>query len=168
MDSSPIVQMLAQAAAPWQAAYSASTTISVTVVFIHLAALLIGGGLAITTDRTTLRASWSDPRARERVLQDMRGAHGVVIGAIVMLWVSGVLLAASDVETFAASPWFWVKIALVTVLMLNGFVLYRTGRALHRSTSQGHLVRRLRISAVASVVLWCATVLVGTVLQIAA
>ena len=36
------------------------------------------------------------------------------------------LLTAADLETFATSPVFWVKLGLVTLLLANGLVLERT------------------------------------------
>jgi len=40
--------------------------------------------------------------------------------------VTGVLLAAADVETFLPSVIFWVKLGLVALLVINGGVLTLT------------------------------------------
>jgi hypothetical protein len=90
----------------------------------------------------------------------------------VSLFASGVLLAAADLETFATSPVFWVKLGLVALLLVNGFVLERTESRL-RGLSAREVVpagrvesswRRLRKSAVLSFVLWTATLVAGTLL----
>jgi uncharacterized membrane protein YhaH (DUF805 family) len=93
-----------------------------------------------------------------------------------LLWLaalfgSGVLLAAADVETFAASPAFWVKLALVALLVVNGAVLALTERRLRaegiaagRLSEDRPLWRRLRVSTFCSIALWTATAVAGTVL----
>jgi len=81
-----------------------------------------------------------------------------------VLLVSGVLLAASDVETFLPSIWFWVKITLVVALLVNGAILTATERKLGRELADADW-GRLRTLAWASIVLWTATAVVGIVLS---
>ena len=50
--------------------------------------------------------------------------------------LSGLGMATADVETFAKSPAFVVKLSLVTLLVVNGIVLTRTERAI-RSFADG-------------------------------
>jgi len=169
-----VIQSIADAADPWRTVYSKSTVVSAAVIFTHIAALLVGGGLAVAADRATLRfvrMASPDHGDYERWLADLRGTHQPVIIALVVLWVTGVMLAAADVETFAESPKFWIKIGVVTVLMLNGAWLYRTERVLERDAApaaQSHLLGQLRVASIVSIVLWLATVLAGVVLQVAA
>jgi hypothetical protein len=86
--------------------------------------------------------------------------------------VSGVALAAADVETFAASPIFWLKLGVVALLLLNGAVLARTERTLRRmepdEPGRARLWHRLRLATYLSVGLWTGTVVIGTVLVNAA
>lgn len=166
-----IVQTLASALEPWKDAYADSRVISISVLFGHLGALLIGGGVAITTDLMSVRASRASSNVRHEQLEAVHRAHRIVVAALVVLAGTGLLLAASDVETFAVSPWFWIKITLVLFLLMNGAVLYRTGSLLRRRTEVQHherYWRRLRIVSMLSFVLWLATVLAGTILQGAA
>jgi hypothetical protein len=53
---------------------------------------------------------------------------------------------------------------MVGLLLLNGFVMTRTERALSRGGDEGALWGRLRTIAVLSLVLWLATTLVGVLL----
>src|SRR6202000_2140743 len=92
---------------------------------LHIMALVIGGGLAIAADRLTLRVSPGDSVARRLQLREVRSVHGIVLVHVILLFVTGVLLAAADVETFLTSWIFWLKIALVALLVVNGAALTR-------------------------------------------
>ena len=159
---------------PWQSAYSDSTVLSTTVTALHLIGMLVGGGLAIAADRATLRISNERPGERERHLGELNAIHRPVLIALGILFVTGVAMVASDVVTFLTSPVLWIKLSLVTLLVINGVVLERIESALRRngtgSTGDLHagLWRRLRLSAVCSIALWIGTLIAGTVLVNAA
>lgn len=89
--------------------------------------------------------------------------HVPVLVSLVILLVSGVLLAASDIETFLPSVWFWAKLGLVVLLMINGVVLTLTERRLGQTLTDADW-SRLRTLAWLSIVLWTATAVVGLVL----
>jgi hypothetical protein len=175
-----VVTTLAHTLAPWQSLYSNSKAVATTVTSVHLTALLFGGGFAVAADRATLRAGQPDRTAAQRVLAELHGVHRPVLVALTILFVSGVALAAADVETFAKSPAFLVKLGLVALLVLNGLALTRTERELRRLEPQSDapdasssarevaLWRRLRTTAWLSLALWAATVVSGTVLVNAA
>lgn len=167
-----LVQNLAHAFAPWQSLYSDSKTVASVVTGVHLVGLLFGGGLAIAADRSTLRAYRRHPSERASTLAELHAVHRPVLVALAVLFLSGVALAAADVETFAASPIFIAKLALVALLLTNGAVLERTERALRLGPDgprrQARLWRRLRATAYVSLLLWTSTVVVGTVLVNAA
>jgi hypothetical protein len=180
LDSS-LVDSFARLSAPWSDVYSDSVTLGIVVTAAHLGAMLIGGGLAVAADRTTLRSIRGDADDRNRILRDLHGTHRPVVIALVISWISGLLLAAADVETFATSTVFWVKLGLVFVLMLNGAFLYRTESVLRQrlvlgapgapESAQeitGRLIAQLRIASVISLGLWIATLVAGVVLQAAA
>ncbi len=124
---------------------------------------MFGGGLAIAADRTTLRVDHRDSAAREEQIREIRAVHVPVLVSLVILLVSGLLLAASDVETFLPSAWFWLKIALVVLLMVNGSVLTLIERRLGQTLTEADWMR-LRTTAWASIALWTATAVVGLVL----
>ncbi len=160
------VHSIGQLLAPWQSLYSNSKVVSGAVTFVHLAALLFGGGFAVAADRATLRAARSSPERRRHFLQELATVHRPVVVALAILFCSGLLQAAADVETFATSPVFWAKLTLVALLLANGYVLTRTETRLRASggSARDPLWARLRRTAIASVVLWTAIVLVGTML----
>ena len=164
-----LVARLAQLAEPWKTRYADSTALATAVMSVHLGAMLVAGGLAIAADRGTLRAVRARPGGRRRQLVEIAGTHRPVTIALALVMLSGALLFLSDVETYATSIAFWVKMGLVALLLANGLVMMRAEDGL-RSGSLGDAAgvdRRwgvLRGAAVASAVLWVATVLAGTVL----
>ena len=163
---------LIQLFAPWQALYSDSKIASDTVTATHLLALLFGGGLAVAADRATLRSFSQNVDERIRSLQNIRTTHRPVLIALVVLFASGFALATADLKTFLGSWIFWVKLSLVALLLVNGFILERTETRLRRSSEPGadnsarndRLWRKLRVTAVMSIALWSATLVAGTLL----
>lgn len=154
--------------APWQQLYGDSALVSTTVTALHLIGMLVGGGLAIAADRATLRITEEKPGERERHLGELNAIHRPVLLALLLLFITGVLMIASDVSTFLTSPWLWVKIGLVALLVFNGVVLERTETAARRADSPNDLWGRLRVAAICSIALWVATLVVGTILVSAA
>ncbi|HLB09684.1 MAG TPA: hypothetical protein VK617_09115 [Gemmatimonadaceae bacterium] len=161
--------------APWQSAYSNSRMLSTTVAVVHVASLLFGGGFAIAADRLTLRAWGAGIDERARQLAELHAVHRPVLIALCFSFLSGVLLAAADVKTFANSPAFWIKLGFVALLVLNGAVLNATEFSLRRTHAISDRAKpandaeplwsRLRAFALCSVALWTATVIAGVVLQ---
>jgi hypothetical protein len=158
--------------APWNDLFSHSSLISGSVVGLHIMALVIGGGLAIAADRMTLRVRAGDESARRAQLGEVSAVHSIVLAGVVVLFASGVALAASDVETFLPSPIFWAKLVLSFLLVVNGGLLTRVERRLggegESATVHDRLWARVRLLSVSSVFLWVATAVVGIVLSNAA
>jgi uncharacterized membrane protein len=156
---------LARLAEPWNSLYSDSKVVSSAVVFLHLLPLLVAGGAALTADRATLRAARGTTDDRARQLGELARVHAVVLGGLALSFVSGVLLFLSDVDEYLGSPVFWVKLGFVGLLLLNGFMLTRTEKALASGGDETALWARLRTISVLSLVLWTTTTLVGVVLM---
>src|SRR5215831_11146354 len=109
--------VVTHAVAWWAALYSGSAVLRTLVSFVHVAGLVGGGGAAISADRATLRATRHGLAvAREQIDQ----THRVVIVGLAAVIVSGVLLFAADVDTYAPSKLFWLKMVMVAALMING------------------------------------------------
>jgi hypothetical protein len=76
--------------------------------------------------------------------------------------VSGVLLFAADLDAYLASRLFWIKMALVVALMINGAILTR---AEHRASNNlDDSWETLKWTAIASLCLWFLTTFIGTAL----
>ena len=156
---------LARLAEPWNALYSDSKVVSSAVVFLHLVPLLLAGGAALSADRATLRAARDSAEERTRQLRELARAHGLVLGGLALSFVSGVLLFLADVDEYLGSPIFWVKLAFVGMLLVNGFMMTRTERSLTSDGDEATLWARLRTISLLSQFLWIATTLVGVVLM---
>lgn len=163
----PLIETLTRVCEPWQTYYADSTVAETAVTSVHLVALLVGGGIAVAADRTTLRVLRSDPAVRPGMLTDLQATHRPVLLGLAALFVSGLAMATADIPTFAASTAFLVKIALVALLCLNGAFLVRTEQLLRREATAGRWAR-LRVATWLSLLLWVSTVVAGTVLVNAA
>lgn len=160
-----LVQQLAAAMAPWADFYNASSVAQTAVTFGHFGGMMTAGGFSLAADRATLRAARAPVTERPRHLRELAGVHPIVLGALLVTSLSGLLMFAADLESLIVSPAFWAKMGLVALLLLNGRTLLRAGRALERGDPadiQGW--RTLRTAAVASLVLWFAVVLAGSIL----
>lgn len=161
-----LVDQLAPLAQPWASLYSDSPAIQTTVTFLHLAGIFLGGGFAIATDRETfvaLRAARLSGQIRH--LAHLHTIHRPVLVGLVLALGSGFLLFTADVQTFARSPVFWVKMGLLGLLLANGYILARTETALREGEPDSPVLwARLRYISAASILLWLGLILAGTML----
>lgn len=163
----PLPAFLSSAADSWAAVYDAHRTLSVTVHFLHLSALVVGGGTALAVDRQALRAARSGAAEKAAALAALRAAHRVVVPALALSAVTGLLLTAADRGTFLASRYYWSKLGLVTLLLLNGVALLAAERAAERLEGAAGW-GRLRLAAAVSVLLWLAVLYAGVWLMASA
>jgi hypothetical protein len=170
-----VVHELANFFSPWNTLYSGSKAVSTAVTSVHILALLFGGGLALASDRSTLRALKRPVADRLEQLRELRAVHRPVLVALTVLFVSGAAMAVADVETFAVSPYFWVKIGLVAALLANGLYLFNVEKRLNVLAATElppdrgpGLWLHLRRASVLSLALWGLTALAGAVLAGAA
>jgi hypothetical protein len=158
--------VLARLFEPWAHVYADSKIIATVVTFGHIASLLMAGGLAVATDRATLRALRLAASERGRHLEDLSGVHRLVVGGLTLSVMTGLLLFASDVETFIGSWVFWLKMALICVLLVNGYTMARAERALRADAADSSPAwGNLRRSALVSVALWYVITLAGVALM---
>ena len=74
--------------------------------------------------------------------------------------ISGLLLWASDFETYLYSKLFWTKMALVVLLLGNGALLIRAERQAESGSVQAW--SWLMLTSKASIALWFLTTLAGS------
>jgi hypothetical protein len=168
MSTAPdLVDQLARLAHPWASLYGDSTALQTTITFLHVAGIFLGGGFAIATDRETfiaMRAARLSGQIRH--LAHLHTIHRPVLLGLVIALTSGFLLFAADVDTFARSPVFWVKMVLLALLLGNGYLLARTETALRTGEPDSPVLWvRLRYISAASIALWLGLILAGTVLM---
>ena len=151
---------VAEACKGFATLYSDSAPLRTAIGFAHVGGLVVSGGTALAEDRAILsrRHAPAEPGDRPRPRQ---AVHTVVVSGLAVVFLSGLLLFAADVETFAASRIFWIKMGLVGALLANGALLLRAERAADRG---GTAQSRLQRTAVISIGLWLLTTLAGAAL----
>ncbi|MFI5179072.1 MAG: hypothetical protein ACHQO8_10935 [Vicinamibacterales bacterium] len=157
-----MLSALTHAAASWTAWYSDSAVLRTAINFAHIAGLVGGGGAAIVEDRAMLTALRKSEDVRRQRVEAQRLAHRVVLTGLAVAMFSGVLLFAADLDTYFYSRVFWLKMALVTMLVANGVMLTRAEHA--AIARHPRAWTRLRRSAILSLVLWFLTTLAGAAL----
>jgi hypothetical protein len=161
-------QSLVRFVEPWSQLYSDSILVATLVLFGHIAALVFAGGLAVTLDRGTLRAARGTPEVRARQLDELALAHRLVVSGLALSFFTGVLLFAADVETYFSSWIYWTKMTLVVLLLTNGFIMTRIEQRIRSSSGSAAVWKKLRWTALASLVLWFAIAFAGVALVNAA
>lgn len=151
----------------WSSLYGDHAALSIAITFLHLAGLVVGGGVAIATDRQILRAWRQGGARRPAALVDVSAAHAYVVGGLLVTGSTGALMLFADLDTFKGSQAFWMKMASVALLLGNGGVL-RWAEGLARRTDGARGWPAIGAASVVSMALWMATLFLGTYLKSAA
>ncbi len=146
----------------WASIYSHSPAIKSALSFAHIGGLVGGGGCAIAADRATLKALRRPVAETAHRIEELHTVHTVVIVGLVLVVVSGVLLALADLDTYLQSTVFWIKMAFVVALLANGALVMRAGTRVHNGDAAAR--GALWFACVASLGLWFSTTLIGAVL----
>jgi len=148
----------------WSSYYGDHQALSVTIRSLHLLALVVGGGAAVTADRRVLTSRRS---ARlSDALAYMHRSHRIVIFAFAVIVATGLLMALADVSTYSVSTLFWTKMGLVALLMANGaFLTFAGNRA---AAADAPWRDRLVAGSAISLVLWLVIVYASSWLMVAA
>jgi hypothetical protein len=157
---------LTSAVAGWASYYGDHRMVSVTVRWLHLGALILGGGTALLADRRVLAGIRAGGPAREASLAELDGSHRVVVPSLALVVLTGLLMTASDTATFLSSRLYWMKLGLVALLLLNGTGLLAAERAAKRGRASGW--SWLAIVSGVSFVLWLVILYFGVWLTAAA
>lgn len=169
---------------PWAVYYADHPNVSTAVIALHILAMFVGGGVAIATDRAIWRAVAGSADAARAILADLSSTHTVVQRALVVAFVTGAALFASDVATFAGSAVYWTKMVGIAALLVNGRRMQTheqlvvnsldgvaAGATPHTATMPVPTTvpvthwHRVRQSADVSMVLWLTIVVLGVVLS---
>ena len=146
----------------WASVYANSAALRSVVSFAHIGGLVGGGGCAIAADGATLRAFRGAPGVLTREIEHLHGVHRLVLIGLAAVVVSGVLLTFADLDAYLASTAFWIKMALVVGLFVNGSILVRSSGRAHDGEPAARAV--LRRASIASLILWIATTFIGAAL----
>jgi hypothetical protein len=157
MASTAVSQILAR----WTHLYG-HTPVRATVTYLHLVGILVGGGVAVAADRVSLRLSPATPDWSQELAR-LASVHRWVEAGLALIFASGLLMMFAELDSFATSVVFWTKMGLIALLLGNGYVRMRAETALRLGRAAGW--GRFRRTSVASLVLWFAILLAGTLLH---
>jgi len=161
-----VVETIATAVKPWADFYAHSKVVSVGTTWVHVAALVVGGGTAIASDRIVLSSGHLDIDRRRHLLSEFTQVHRPVIFALTISGMSGLAMLLSDVPTFLVSPVYWTKMGLLVLLLANGYGIQLTERKLALDPSPSNrLWKRFSYGAIASITLWLSVSLAGVILM---
>jgi len=152
--------VIAGALETWASFYANHEILRTLIGFMHVGGLLAAGGLAVSADRSTLKTARLDNAARLLQLRELKDTHRIVVLGLALIVISGLLLFASDVGTFLYSKLFWIKMALVVLLLANGGLLIRAERQAEMGNARGWSL--LIVTSSVSVALWFLTTLAGS------
>jgi hypothetical protein len=118
----PLPTALATAVTSWSSYYGDHQLVSVCVRYVHVAAIVVGGGAAVSLDRRVLRAARLGAEARQAVLAELRGSHRLVVPALLLVVITGGLMTAADLDTFlgTASLALWLSTVFVGIWLTVG------------------------------------------------
>jgi hypothetical protein len=171
---------------PWAALYGDQAALSTAILAGHLLALFVGGGVAVAADRTVLRAMPATADDHRRVADELHATHALVVALLGATMATGLLMAAADVATYAASAVYWCKMGGVALLLVNGVLLRRAESAVRHPATQGSggeapvqapvqapadaariagAWSAMRAAARRSLFLWCGLVVLGVLLS---
>jgi hypothetical protein len=161
-----MAEALAGSIRAWSDLYNNSKTILGAVTFGHIAGLLIGGGMAIAFDLETLRLGRNPTADRAAHLSRLGWVHRWVAFGLALTILTGILMVMSDTSTFLRSPIFWSKMAVVVLLMANGWLVTRP--AVRVSPADLAIAwPRVTFTAAVSLFLWLMAAAAGVVLMTA-
>lgn len=147
--------------ARWAHYYGDRKLVSAAVTYVHLAGILLAGGLAVATDRASLQLRPDGGRDVQIELARLYTVHRLVIFGLSFTVASGLLMLFADLQTFITSPLYWTKMGLVALLLANGYLRQRAENALRLGGAAWTTFRR---TSAASVVLWFLILLFGAFL----
>lgn len=138
----------------WAHWYGDSAALSTAVTAVHLAGMLLGGGLALASDRTTLRAlARHEPLTGH--LAELDQVHRPIAVGLALTFLTGFLMLAADLDAMVRSPVFWTKMGVLVALLANGWRIRQTARCLAAGVVDSVLWRtRLKATVIASLTLW--------------
>lgn len=93
------------------------------VLALHVLSMAIGLGGATVSDILFFRFL-KDYRVSKKEEEVLHVLKDVVLGAIVLIVISGVALYLTDIPTYSASPMFRIKMTVTAVVVLNGTALH--------------------------------------------
>ncbi|MBZ5677747.1 MAG: hypothetical protein LAP61_26170 [Acidobacteriia bacterium] len=128
------------------------------VLSIHLTCIALFGGMILMTNLRLLGLNFMGLTITEMVTSFRPWKR---VGVIVMI-VTGLLLATSEAEKYALNPIFWTKMVILGLIGVHALIfrpiVYKRTEELDRSAV---ILTKVKIAAILSLVLWTAMFTMG-------
>jgi hypothetical protein len=121
-----------------------NSTVYLTILAVHVASLALLGGLVLVTDLRLLGIGLRGYSVAE-ILDGLRWPKRI---GLVLALASGFALFIAHPEQYLSNAWFWAKIALLVLLMLN-YAMFTRG------------LRRPKLGGGLSLALWAGVICAG-------
>ena len=159
-----VPQTLIDLTAPWGDFVKHSKLTKTFLIFLHLAPLVVGGGVAIGLDRLSLRLSKGNAPDRASHLAELARTHNLVISSLAVSIISGLALTFAEVDNFPTSWIFWVKMGFIALLLLNGVRMKSIESRMAAAGPTDSDWARLHTVAMSSIGLWLLITFLGVAL----
>ena len=153
--------MIAALIERWARLYNDHKAVSDAVTFAHLAGILVGGGVAVASDRAAIQLARTSDVPYVPPLGG-RAVHRWVVAGLAVITASGLGMLFADLHTYITAPLFWVKMGLTLILIGNGWVRMKAEEAVLAGVAGAR--SRFRHTSVASLALWLVILLAGVML----
>jgi hypothetical protein len=128
------------------------------VMSTHLTCIALFGGMILMTNLRLLGLTFKSFTITEIVTAFRPWKR---LGGTIMI-CTGLLLATSEATKYAANPFFWTKMIILSLIMLHGLIfrpiVYNRTEALDKSPA---IPTEAKVAAILSLVLWTAMFTMG-------
>jgi hypothetical protein len=145
----------------WAHYYGDRKMVSAAATYVHLAGILLGGGLSVASDRASFQLGPNRPDLQGELAR-LYSVHRWVIAGLGITIASGVLMLFADLHTYITAPLYWTKMGLVALLLTNGWVRLRAEIALRQGLDRWRIFHR---TSGLSLTLWFMVLLCGAFLS---
>jgi len=116
------------------------------LLWLHVLALIVWGGMMLVTDLRLLGLGWRNDSAAD-LIEGLRWPKRI---SFVIAAFCGALLFGAKAGQYSYNPWFWAKMTLLALLAVN-YLIFR------RSVANGRAAR-MRLTASLSLLLWMGSI----------
>jgi len=118
------------------------------LLWLHLMALVVWGGMMLMTDLRLLGLGWSSHPVAD-IIEGLRWPKRL---SFIVAASCGVLLFGAKAGQYSYNPWFWIKMALLALIAANYLILRRgvSGGRAHTG--------RMRLAGSLSLLLWMGSI----------
>jgi hypothetical protein len=148
----------------WTEVYRGHDVVQLLAGLGHILSILFAARFALAGDQAALRAERRPAAQRGALLAVIENAHRPVLIGLFLALVTGLAQLLAQLAYLPRSPWAWLKLLGLIVLLGNGRIVQVTVERLRRDPEPPSVWRSLRAAAQRSLILWGTLVVLGLLL----